>query len=101
MSIRSRSYTLNTTPARKAHVRVVPNGNVLIQIANEKKPHLAEFDEVKFERKGKITQLVAEHVEPGRRENWALPMHHDDANELASLIDQAQEELEILMRDLS
>ncbi|WBA18846.1 hypothetical protein [Salinivibrio kushneri] len=101
MSIHSRSYTLNTTPARQAHVRVIPNGNVMVHIADEESPHLAEFDEVTFQRKGKITQLLAEHIEPGKHDNWALPLNHGDANELATLIGQAQEEFEILMRDLS
>lgn len=95
-----RNYLLKDTKQLQAHVHIIPTGSIKIEIIEKKQSYLADFEQVRFERKGKITQLIGTMEQNGKRKPWQLPLDHQDANELADLIDRAAEDLEILMRAL-
>lgn len=100
MLTRFRDYTLSSPTHHHAHVAVNPTGRVEVEILEESTNLEAEFEEVRFERKGNLTELVASHLEEGQQHTWQLPLANNDARDLEKLIDEASEELEILMRDL-
>ncbi|EEY71220.1 hypothetical protein VHA_003079 [Grimontia hollisae CIP 101886] len=71
-----------------------------VEILEKRQRHAAEFEHLKFERSGRVTKLVGKHTSNGKPVHWQLPLANDDAKELENLIEEASEELEILMRDL-
>ncbi len=95
-----RNYLLKDTKQLKARVHIIPTGSVKIEILDKKQCHLADFEQIHFERKGNVTQLIGSENKNGKNKQWQLPFDHKDANELANLIDQAADNLEILMRSL-
>ncbi|MFD2180517.1 hypothetical protein [Veronia pacifica] len=100
MLSKHRDYLLQDTKHMRAHFQVNPTGIVEVEIIDNKEYHSAEFDKVKFERRGKVTKLVGQTVSGNKKVQWQVPLAIEDANELAQLIEDASEELEILMRDL-
>lgn len=95
-----RNYLLKDATRLHAHVHVIPTGLLEIEIVEKRQYHAAEFEHLHFERKGKITELVGKDTLCGKPIKWQVPLKNEDANELEQLIEQASEELEILMRDL-
>lgn len=100
MLARHRKYLLKDTKQLHAHVQVNPTGLLEVEIPSQKQSHTAEFEHLRFERSGRVTKLVGKHTSNGKPVHWQLPLANDDARELEHLIDEAAEELEILMRDL-
>lgn len=100
MQARHRNYQLKDTKKSHAQVHVIPTGLIEIKIVGKKQCHAAEFEHLYFERAGKITNLIGKHTENGKAKQWQLPLADEDAKELEILIEEAAEELEILMRNL-
>lgn len=100
MLARHRDYLLKDKKKLHAHVEIIPTGLVEIEILEKHQCHAAEFTDIHFECKGAVTQLVAVDTLNGKSTQWEVPFAHDDAKELEHLIDEANEEFEILMRDL-
>lgn len=96
-----RKYTLEDAKHLDAQIQVIPTGLIEIDIPEKKQHHSAEFTQLRFETKGKITHLVGKTYAHGKATQWKLPLDNADANELAFLIKDAEERLEILMRDLT
>ncbi len=93
-----RYYLLKGPRQLQAHVNIIPTGFIRIEIIDKQQYYLAEFDQIRFERKGKVTQLIGSMEQgDGKHKSWQLPLAHQDANELADLIDRVNEDLEILM----
>ncbi|KXF81807.1 hypothetical protein [Enterovibrio coralii] len=100
MHARHRNYLLKDTKQLHAHVQVIPTGLVEVEIVENRQCHAAEFEHLRFERSGRVTKLVGKHTSNGKPVHWQLPLTNADARELENLIEEASEELEILMRDL-
>ncbi|MDD1782676.1 hypothetical protein LRP49_16005 [Enterovibrio sp. ZSDZ35] len=100
MQARHRNYLLKDTKQLHAHVQVIPTGLIEVEIVEKHQCHAAEFEHLRFERSGRVTKLVGKHTSNGKPIHWQLPLANDDARELENLIEEASEELEILMRDL-
>ena len=100
MLAKHRNYLLKDTKKLHAHVQVIPTGLLEIEIIEKKQHHAAEFLELHFEQEGKITKLFGKNTANGKPTLWQVPFNHDDAKDLENLIDEANEEFEILMRDL-
>lgn len=100
MMERHRNYILKSNKQLHASVNVIPTGLIEIEIIEKQQCHAAEFDHLHFERDGKLTTLVGENTSNGKPVQWQVPLANDDAKELEHLIEEATEELEILMRDL-
>lgn len=95
-----RNYLLKDSKQLHARVEVIPTGLLEIEIIEKHQTHAAEFEHIQFERKGRVTQLIGQNDNNGKAITWKLPLANDDAKELEHLIEEASEELEILMRDL-
>lgn len=95
-----RSYLLKDTKQLHAHVQIIPTGELKVEIVENKQSHLADFEQIRFEKKGRVTKLIGHAETNGKSTKWQLPLAHDDADELEKLIDQAVDDLEILMRSL-
>ena len=100
MLSRHRDYLLQDTKHLRAHFEVIPTGIVEVEIVDKKECHSAEFDKVRFERRGKVAKLVGQTQSGNKKVQWQVPLTVVDAEELEQLIEDASEELEILMRDL-
>ncbi|WP_428773982.1 hypothetical protein [Vibrio sp.] len=100
MLAKHRNYLLQDAKPLHAHVEVIPTGLIAVEILEKHQNHQSEFDQLHFDRSGNTTKLVGKEVYRGRPVEWQLPLAEQDANELEHLIEEASEELEILMRDL-
>ncbi len=101
MQARHRNYLLKDSKRLHAHIQVIPTGSVQVEIIEKRKHHASEFEYLKFERKGTITKLIGQNIgKTGKPVKWQVPLEHSDAQELEKLIEEASEELEILMRAL-
>ncbi|WP_087018962.1 hypothetical protein [Thaumasiovibrio subtropicus] len=99
MLAKCRHYTLPGTPELHATVNVIPTGMVHVEILENRQSIDADFEQLSFKTHGRMTDLVC-YSEAGKKECWNLGMNSEDARDLAKLIESAEEELEILMRDL-
>tara|TARA_Y100001956_G_C4128832_1_gene192177 strand:+ start:5744 stop:6034 length:291 start_codon:yes stop_codon:yes gene_type:complete len=96
MITKHRDYQLQDNNHFHAHVEINPIGVLDVEIVENKQHHQAEFSELSFMKVDGHTRLC------GRQDAtpWQLELNNKDAEEINRLIDQASEELEILMRDL-
>ena len=95
-----RHYTLPGKKALHADVAVIPTGELEVDI-KEKKDHLtAEFEELHFCCGRQQTDLVCQDQVGDHAIRWHIYLAKQDAEELEQLIENAEEEFEILMRDL-
>ncbi len=94
-----RDYLLEDKNAKQlqAHVYIMPTGSIKIEIIDKNMTFLADFEQIRFERKGNVTRLIATAEQNGKPKIWQVPLNHQDANELANLIERVAEDLEILM----
>ncbi|MBD1555618.1 hypothetical protein HC752_01550 [Vibrio sp. S9_S30] len=100
MLARHLDCALNDVSHSKAHIEVNPTGVVAVEIHESHQRLRTEFDSLRFERKGNVTELVGETPNARKGKTWRLPLCHRDARVLQECIEDASEELEILMRDL-
>lgn len=95
-----RQFILPGDTGFHADITVNPTGELDVNIV-EKDNHLTgEFAELCFYTSGKKTELVCKDQHVPDTVRWHLLLASDDARELAKLIELAEDEYEILMRDL-
>jgi hypothetical protein len=80
-----------------AHIQVNPVGHLDVKIKGRKECLHCEFDDISFQETDSNTKVIGH--EEGRRP-WQLTLSNRDAAELTHLIQEANEEFEVLMRDL-
>lgn len=95
-----REFILLDSRARHANIRVIPTGVLEVSIQDENDKMQAEFAQLLFSSTGEKTELVCRNSVSCDDVNWYLELSNADARELLQLIEQAEEEFEILMRDL-
>ncbi|MDF2152702.1 hypothetical protein [Vibrio sp. CAU 1672] len=91
-----REYCLSNRPGLHAHVEVNPVGKLEVEIVELHEHHTTEFDDLSFESRGGETRVCGKEA----TKPWQVKLAATDALELSHLIDEANEELETLMRDL-
>ncbi len=99
MLAKCRQYTLPGTPELHANINVIPTGMLHVEILEDRRCIDADFEQLSFKTHGRMTDLVC-YSGSGKKESWNLGLSSEDARDLAKLIESAEEELEILMRDL-
>ncbi|WP_413111838.1 hypothetical protein [Thaumasiovibrio sp. DFM-14] len=99
MLAKRRQFTLPGNPEMHAVVNVIPTGLLTVEIEEEHRSIDAEFEHIAFKVHDGMTDLVC-YGDSGKTECWNLGLYNEDARELARLIEYAEEELEILLRDL-
>ncbi|MFC1503189.1 hypothetical protein ACFL53_02400 [Pseudomonadota bacterium] len=100
MYAKYRSYTLAGKEHLHVHLAVNPTGFIDVEIMEKHKKLNAEFEDLCFEDHGDTTELdCVEHSKP-KHKIWYIYLSRNDAKELTTLIDEAKEEYEIIMRDL-
>lgn len=83
-------------PESKGHfadIYVNPIGSVQVIVDNKPKPMQGEFHQLKIIQSGSKSTLNCQN-------EWQLDLSQQDAKELALLLEKAEDEFEILMRDL-
>ncbi|WP_194437919.1 hypothetical protein [Vibrio fluminensis] len=91
-----RKYCLSNRPNLHAHFEVNPIGKLDVEIIELQEHHTTEFDDLTFKSKGNCIEVSGkEHSVP-----WQCNLAVSDALELSTLIEEANEEYEVLMRDL-
>ncbi|QUJ70262.1 hypothetical protein KDD30_19260 (plasmid) [Photobacterium sp. GJ3] len=95
-----RQYLLPDGNGSHLDVTVIPTGFLEVEIMEEHDKYQAEFDELLFLANGKKTELVCRDHAGGECVRWQVKMASEDARELAKLIELAEDEFELLMRDL-
>ena len=100
MLAKHRDYLLHGTQNFHAHVQVNPIGQLDVDIVEKREHHSASFESLAFKKVGSKT-IVSGCDEKNKKSKWQLTLAKKDAEELNLLIEEANEEYEILMRDLS
>ncbi|MDX1302105.1 hypothetical protein [Photobacterium sp.] len=95
-----RKFTLPGKAHLHASVKVIPTGEVEVFIKEKHDELHADFDELCFYSCGKNTELICKEHAGQDKVRWHIDLANEDARELAKLIESAEEEFEILMRDL-
>ncbi|GAB2666813.1 hypothetical protein [Vibrio panuliri] len=91
-----REYCLTNSPNLHAHFEVNPTGKLAVEIIELNQRHMTEFDDLVFQsNQGGIEVCGKEQRVP-----WRCHLAISDALELSTLVEEANEELEVLMRDL-
>ncbi len=91
-----RHYELKDSQRFHVHVEVNPTGLLDVEIVELQKHHQADLCDVEFQKLAGKTRLHCNK----NRDKWAVELDDKDANELSTLIVEANEEYETLMRDL-
>lgn len=91
-----RRYELKDSKRCHANFEVNPTGLLDVEIVELHKHHQADLDDVKFEKIAGKTRLCCKQ----NKKPWAIELDDKDAKELSTLIVEANEEFETLMRDL-
>lgn len=95
-----RQFILPGQRERHANVTVIPTGELEVNIQEDANQLQAEFEELYFYSADNGTELVCKEQLGSDAVRWHLHLANEDARELAKLIEMAEEEFEILMRDL-
>ncbi|MGL6261408.1 hypothetical protein [Vibrio sp. WXL103] len=99
MITKHRDYLIPNTKSFHAHVEINPVGEVDIDIIESRKHYHSSLEKLKFEPKGEKVKVVG-CDESGGRKVWQLTLASTDALDLNHVIEEANDEYEILMRDL-
>lgn len=83
----------------KARVSICPTGVIKIELADKNTCYSCELEKICFEQNGKTICLVG--CSYNEQEPWRLNLNKEDARELKKRIDEMQDMVEILMRDLA
>ena len=81
-------------------VTVNPIGELKVNVLEKDNCFTGEFEQLVFQTKGRQTELLCKNHRASTTVKWHVRLASDDARELAKLIELAEEEYEILMRDL-
>jgi len=95
-----RQYILPGERGLHADVTVIPTGELEVNFEENDNSLKADFDELYFYSDGKKTELVCRDQLGSDSIRWHLYLACNDARELETLIESAEEEYETLMRDL-
>lgn len=98
MFAKRRAYILAKKTHPKAQVTVNPTGNLHIDVKDEKKALDGNFEDLSFKQDGKITVLFC--LKHDNQRYWRIELSEKDAKELIQLIHEAEDEFELIMRDL-
>lgn len=91
-----RQYSLPNTPELHARFAVNPIGKLEVEIIELNEHHSTDFEDLSFESKGCSIEVCGkEQAVP-----WRYDLTINDALELSTLVEEANEEYETLMRDL-
>lgn len=83
-----------------AHIDINPKGYIRVRIVEKKQTHVAKFEDLRFEYKHSCPGVVCcEYARPPEK-HWHFYLSANDARELISSMVEAEDEYEILMRDL-
>ncbi|PSW20102.1 hypothetical protein C9I98_08560 [Photobacterium sanctipauli] len=100
MLAENRLFTLPDESGLHADITVVPTGELKVTILEKNSSMQGDFNQLYFYSDGKRTELVCKDQLVPENIQWHVHLANDDARELAKLIEMAEEEYEILMRDL-
>lgn len=91
-----RKYCLSNSPNLHARIEVNPTGILDVEIVELNERHTTQFDDLSFKSdRGAVHVCGKEKASP-----WQLSLATGDGLELSTLVDNANEEYETLMRDL-
>ncbi|ANS86190.1 hypothetical protein VSVS12_02430 [Vibrio scophthalmi] len=91
-----RKYCLSNNPNLYARIEVNPIGQLDVEIIELNERHTTQFDDLSFKcSQGVIHVCGKEQTLP-----WQLSLATGDGLELSTLVDNANDEYETLMRDL-
>ncbi|ELV8811293.1 hypothetical protein QNE21_002073 [Vibrio vulnificus] len=91
-----RDYRVSIKPERYAHVEINPVGKLDVEIKGQRQHYVVDFEQLAFSSDEQGVALVCQKA----YSPWKVMLATADAQELKSLVKEAQEEYEILMRDL-
>jgi hypothetical protein len=100
MTIKQRDYLIPNANRDHAHVEINPVGEVDIDIVESRKHYHANLDKVRFEHQGDKVKVVGFHDDGVKKSRWQLTLASRDALDLNFAIEEANDEMEILLRDL-
>lgn len=100
MFAKHRSYILAEKTHPKAYITVNPTGTLHIDVKDEKKALDGDFGDLLFKKNGKVTALFCMKHGKQKKHCWHIDLAREDAQELTRLIHEAEDEFELLMRDL-
>lgn len=93
-----RQFVLPGENGRCADVYVNASGTIKVNLAHQNCTLEGDFDQLSFHVSGRKTELVCQRASD--HQAWQVNLANQDARELALLIERAEDEFEILMRDL-
>lgn len=91
-----RQYYLSNRPNLHAQFEVNPTGRLEVEIIELHEHHSTEFGDLSFKSQGNTIEVCGEE----QQVPWRCKLAVTDALELSSLVEEANEEYEVLMRDL-
>ncbi|AIS57936.1 MULTISPECIES: hypothetical protein [Vibrio] len=91
-----RDYELQDKNHFHAHIEVNPTGLLDVDIIEKNEHHQTELCDISFEKLDGKTRIKGKEAQ----HQWQMDLDDRDATELHHLISEANEEYEILMRDL-
>ena len=91
-----RDYELQDKNHCHAHIEVNPTGLLDVDITEKNEHHQTELCDISFEKLDGKTRIKGKEAQ----HQWQMDLDDRDATELHHLISEANEEYEILMRDL-
>ena len=91
-----RKYCLSNPPNVHARVEVNPAGKLEVEIVELNERHSSEFNDLYFELSAGAIRVCGK----GETAAWQLSLKNGDGLELSTLVNNANEEYETLMRDL-
>ena len=94
-----RDYTLQDAKHFHAHIEVKVCGTIEVDISETDDHFTADLDHVEFKQMGDKTKVIVITEEDHKK--WQLILDRRDAAQLHNDVDNAAEEFEILMNDLS
>ncbi|MEZ8096602.1 hypothetical protein [Photobacterium swingsii] len=100
MLAESRHVLLSGKKSQFADIKIIPTGMIEVDIPDEAKHYQADFDQLCFYTRNKNTELVCRSGQKDDAVHWTLDLANDDARELLSMIERAEDEFEMLMRSL-
>ncbi|HAS63793.1 MAG TPA: hypothetical protein DCS35_15280 [Vibrio sp.] len=91
-----RKYCLSNRPNLHVQFEVNPIGKLEVEIIELHQHHSTDFEDLSFRSQGNVIEVC------GREKHvpWRCNLAVSDALELSSLVEEANEEYEVLMRDL-
>lgn len=98
MIITHRNFLLQSSHREHARVHVNPVGELEFDIVESQQHHNTDFEHLVFKRSA--TGTVVAGIDKNKRTPWQYTLSNTDADELNTLVKQANEDFEQLMRDL-